>query len=504
MATYQKTEAGDLPRFDAFVNGKLYSPASGAYFDTMDPYASRVWAHVARCDAQDADAAVAAAKAAFESGPWPAMTATQRGAALRKLGDLLGEHAEELAHYEVRDNGKLINEMLGQMKYLPQWYYYYAGLADKIQGSVIPIDKPEMFNYTVYEPLGVIAALTPWNSPLLLLSFKLAPALAAGNTFVVKPSEFTSTSTLRFAELVTEAGIPDGVFNVITGLGSEAGAALVNHPDVAKVTFTGGVETGKRVYEDAAKQMKRCTLELGGKSPNIVFEDANLENAVKGAVAGIFAATGQTCIAGSRLLVQNSIYDEFVEKLVSFAKTAKIGDPMDTSTEVGPITTPQQYEKVLSYIDIAKKEGAKTLLGGKPAKGPTTGDCEYFVQPTIFGDVDNSMRIAQEEVFGPVLSIIRFKDEADAVQIANDIIFGLGAGVWTESIARAMRMSKALKAGTVWINNYRVLSYMSPFGGYKQSGVGRENGIEAIKDFLQTKSVWISSASDIPNPFVLR
>lgn len=504
MVQSEPAEAAELPRFEAYVNGKRHRPVSGRYFDTVDPYASRTWAQVARCDTQDVDVAVAAAKAAFDSGPWPAMTATQRGAALRRLADLLTEHVEELARFEVRDNGKLITEMLGQMKYLPEWYYYYGGLADKIEGAVIPTDKPEMFNYTVHEPLGVVAALTPWNSPLLLLSFKLAPAMAAGNTIVVKPSEFTSTSTLRFAELVAEARIPDGVFNVVTGYGAEAGAALVNHPDVAKVTFTGGVETGKRVYQDAAKQMKRCTLELGGKSPNIVFDDANLDNAVKGVVAGIFAATGQTCVAGSRLLVQDSIHDAFVEKLVESAKTAKMGDPMDPATEVGPMTTPQQFEKVLDYIDIAKKEGARVLLGGNPAKGPGTGECDYFVEPTIFGDVDNSMRIAQEEVFGPVLSIIRFKDEADAVRIANDIIFGLGAGVWTESIARAVRMSKALKAGTVWINTYRVVSYMSPFGGYKQSGLGRENGMEAIKEFLQTKSVWISTASEITNPFVLR
>lgn len=498
-------KAGALERFDAHIGGRKHAPADGAYFRTMNPYASKDWGQVARCGARDVDAAVAAAKAAFETGDWPSLNASQRGALIRRIGDKLAEHAEELARYEVRDNGKLINEMLGQMRYLPQWYYYFGGLADKIEGAVIPIDKPEQFNFTLQEPLGVIAAMTPWNSPLLLLSFKLAPALAAGNTFVVKPSEYTSTSTLRFAELVEEAGLPPGVLNVVTGYGAEAGAALVEHPDVAKVTFTGGGQTGARVYQAAAKSLKPCTLELGGKSPNIVFDDAVLDNAVKGAVAGIFAATGQTCIAGSRLLVQDSIHDAFVEKLVAYARTARMGDPMENSTQVGPVTTPDQYEKVLNYIAIAKEEGAKTLLGGEPAKGrPETGDCDFFVEPTIFGDVTNDMRIAQEEVFGPVLSIIRFKDEEEALKIANDIDFGLAAGVWTESMARAIRMSKRLRAGTVWINNYRMLSYMSPFGGYKMSGLGRENGIEAIREFLQTKSVWISTAADIPDPFVLR
>ncbi len=494
-----------LQKFDAHIGGEKLAPQSREYFASINPYTSEPWAQIARCGEAEVGKAVEAAHAAFTGGPWPAMTASQRGALLRGLGDAIAAHAEELARFEVRDNGKLINEMLAQARYIPQWYYYYGGLADKIEGAVIPIDKPETFNYTVHEPLGVIAAMTPWNSPLLLLSFKLAPALAAGNTFVVKPSEYTSTSTLRFVEILEEAGLPPGVLNVVPGFGREAGAALVDHPKVAKVTFTGGSASGSAVYQAAAKGLKQCTLELGGKSPNIVFEDAQLDNAVKGAIAGIFAATGQTCIAGSRLLVQNSIYDAFVAKLVDFAATARIGDPMDTETQVGPVTTPEQFEKILSYIDIAKAEGAKTLLGGNAITDrPEIGNSEYFVEPTIFGDVTNDMRIAQEEVFGPVLSIIRFETEEDAVRIANDIDFGLAAGIWTQSIPRAIRMTRAVRAGTIWVNNYRMLSYMSPFGGYKQSGIGRENGIEAVKEFMQTKSVWISLAEDIPNPFVLR
>jgi len=494
-----------LPRFDAYIAGGRVAPASGEYFETVNPYTSKIWATVARCGRHEADQAVEAAYAAFTHGPWATMTASQRGALLRRLGDLIAANAAELAEYEVRDNGKLISEMAAQCNYLPQWYYYFGGLADKIEGAVIPIDKAETFNFTVHEPIGVVAAITPWNSPLLLLTFKLAPALAAGCTVVIKPSEFTSTSTLRFVELFAEAGFPPGVVNVVTGFGAEVGSALVEHPKVAKVAFTGGTDSGARVYQAAAKSLKRCTLELGGKSPNIVFDDAVIDDAVKGAISGIFAATGQTCIAGSRLLVQAGIYDEFVERLVAFAATARMGDPMKRDTQVGPVTTPPQYDKILSYIEVAKNEGAKLLLGGGPARGqPGTGDSEYFVQPTIFGGVTNRMRIAQEEVFGPVLSIIRFETDDEAIAIANDIAFGLAAGIWTQSIKRALKVSKAIRAGTVWVNTYRAVSYMSPFGGYKQSGLGRENGIEAVREYLETKSVWISTADDVPNPFIMR
>jgi (Z)-2-((N-methylformamido)methylene)-5-hydroxybutyrolactone dehydrogenase len=493
-----------LPKFNPYINGKSEASASGQYFETVNPYTAKVWAEVARCNADDANRAVQAAWTAFTTGDWPKLTATARGALVHKLGDLIRDNARELAEFEVRDNGKLISEMHGQTNYIPNWYWYYGGLADKIEGSVIPIDKAEVFNYTRHEPLGVVVCITPWNSPLLLLSFKLAAALAAGNTVVIKPSEFTSTSTLKLMELIEKAGFPPGVVNVVTGYGAEVGSALVEHPKVAKVCFTGGTESGAMVYQAAAKGLKGCTLELGGKSPNIVFDDANLDDAVKGAISGIFAATGQTCIAGSRLLVQESIYDPFVTKLVAFAKTARMGDPMDPGTQVGPVTTPPQYEKILKYIDVAKSEGAKCLLGGGPANSPECGDSKWFVQPTIFGDVTNHMRIAQEEVFGPVLSIIRFKTDEEAVEIANDIAFGLAAGVWTQSIKRAIKISNAIRAGTIWVNTYRAVSFMSPFGGYKKSGLGRENGIEGMREFLQTKSVWISTAADVPNPFVMR
>jgi (Z)-2-((N-methylformamido)methylene)-5-hydroxybutyrolactone dehydrogenase len=492
-----------LPKYDILIGGEWQASSSGVYFETHNPYTGKAWALIPRCNEDDATRAVEAASKAFESGPWPAMTATQRGALLRKLGDLLAEYAEPLAQTEVRDNGKLISEMHGQTRYLPQWYYYYGGLADKIEGGVIPIDKTGVFNFTRWEPLGVVSAIVPWNSPLLLMSWKLAPALAAGNTVVVKPSEFTSASALEFGRLVEKAGFPPGVVNIVTGFGNEVGEPLVSHHKVAKVAFTGGEMSGQRVYESAARGLKRVTLELGGKSPNIVFDDAIIEDAVKGAISGIFAATGQTCIAGSRLLVQRSIHNEFVDRLVDFARTAKMGDPTDYDTQVGPVTTPPQYKKILDYIAVGRDEGAQVALGGAPADKAQFGD-GWFIQPTIFTGVNNKMRIAQEEIFGPVLSVIPFADEDEAVAIANDTPYGLAAGVWTQNIRRSILMSERLRAGTVWVNTYRAVSFMSPFGGYKRSGLGRENGQDAIYEYLQQKSVWISTATEVPNPFVMR
>ena len=492
----------ELEKLKMYINGERVEPASGEYFETHNPYTGKPWAMVARGGDSDANRAVEAAKAALENSEWAGLNATQRGHLLRRLGDLAAENAERLGALEVKDNGKLIAEMGMQCQYLVQWYYYFAGLADKIEGAVLPIDKPATFTYTRQEPLGICALITPWNSPLLLLAWKLAPALAAGNTVVVKPSEFTSASTLAFADLVEKAGFPKGVFNVVTGFGKEVGEPLVVHPDVAKVAFTGGALSGTHVYQQAAASLKKVSLELGGKSPNIVFDDCNMENAVKGAISGIFAATGQTCIAGSRLLVQKSIHDEFVEKLVEFAKTAKIGDPMAIETQVGPVTTRPQYEKILSYMDVAREDGAECLLGGGKAEFPECGD-GWFVEPTIFAGVNNQMRIAQEEVFGPVLSVIPFGDEDEAVAIANDVIYGLASGIWTGDIRKAIEIPKRIKSGTVWVNMYRAVSYMAPFGGYKQSGLGRESGQQAIQEYQQTKTVWISTATETPNPFVM-
>lgn len=490
-----------LPTYGPYIDGAVVAPASGEYFPTDDPYTGQPWARIGRCGKADVDAAVAAASRAFEEGPWPELTPTQRGALLRRVADLVIARAERLAEIERRDNGKLAAEVVAQVRYMGEYFHYYAGLADKVQSHVIPTDKKGVFTYTRYMPKGVVAIITPFNSPLTLTSWKLAPALAAGCTAVIKPSEFTSASMLEFAALFTEAGFPPGVVNVITGFGPEVGEPLVAHPDVAHVGFTGGEIAGQKIYEAAARGLKTVTLELGGKSPNIVFDDADLEQAVKGAVSGIFAASGQSCQAGSRLLVQRSIHDEFVRRLTEFVKTAKMGDPALADTQIGPIATRPQFEKIMGYIEIAKAEGANCVLGGRARPDIGAGQ---FVEPTIFTGVDNSMRIAQEEVFGPVLSVIPFDDEADAIRIANDIMYGLAAAVWTRSLHRAMLVTDKLKAGTVWVNNYRATSFTSPFGGFKRSGIGRESGVDAIREYLDTKCVWISTDLDVPNPFIRR
>ncbi|WP_246113492.1 aldehyde dehydrogenase [Streptomyces montanus] len=378
-----------------------------------------------------------------------------------------------------------------------------AGSRTRSRAPSPPLDKKGYFTYTKKEPVGVVAVITPWNSPLLLLAWKIAPALAAGCTVVIKPSEFTSASTVELVRLFHEAGLPPGVVNVVTGFGKDVGATLVEHPLVRKITFTGSDATGRHINQAAARDFKHVSLELGGKSPNIVFADADLEAAVNGAVSGIFAATGQTCIAGSRLLVQESVHDELVGRVVELARTARMGDPMDEGTQVGPITTPAQYAKVLGYVDIAQREGAELALGGKPAARPECGS-GWFVEPTIFTGVRNRMRIAQEEVFGPVLAVIPFTDEDEAVALANDSRYGLGAGVWTSDIGRAFRMADHIRSGTVWVNTYRAVSYLAPFGGFKDSGIGRENGIAAVTAYLEDKSVWINTGAPTGNPFVLR
>ncbi|MGV9866271.1 aldehyde dehydrogenase [Rhodococcus koreensis] len=492
-----------MQQYPLHIDGTQRRPREDRWISSDNPYTGTPWAEVARGDDRDVDEAVRAAHRAFTEGPWSTMTATDRGRVLRDLGDRIAQDADRLARIEVQDNGKLLSEMRGQVDYLPQWFYYYGGLADKVEGTVPPLDKKGYFTFTRREPVGVVAIITPWNSPLMLLAWKLAPALAAGCTVVIKPSEFTSASTLELVRLLEEAGLPPGVVNVVTGFGNEVGGPLVEHPLVTKVSFTGADITGRRINEQAARSLKHVSLELGGKSPNIVFDDADLDSAVNGVVSGIFAATGQTCIAGSRLLVQRSIHDSFVDKVVDLARTARMGDPLDPHTQVGPITTRPQFAKVLEYIDLAEQDGARAVLGGSAAERPECGN-GWFVEPTIFTDVANDHRLAQEEVFGPVLAVIPFDDEHDAIRLANDVRFGLGAGVWTSDIARAFRKAEAIQSGTVWVNTYRAVSFMAPFGGVKDSGLGRENGIGALDEYLQTKSVWINTGAPSGNPFVMR
>jgi aldehyde dehydrogenase (NAD+) len=489
--------------FQCYIDGVWTDSVTGAHFETEDPFLGTTWAKIPRCSEQDVDQAVTAARRALEVGEWAEMHPSQRGQLMRRLGDLITRDADHLAATEVQDNGKLYAEMRAQVGYIPQWLYYFGGLADKIEGAVLPIDKPDMFTYTRHEPVGVVAAVTPWNSPLLLTMWKLAPALAAGCTLVLKPSEFTSASTLELMKLVDEAGFPKGVINVVTGFGQDVGHALTTHPGVDKIAFTGGENSGRLIAKSAADSFKRLTLELGGKSAQLIFPDAKVDNAVKGVVSGIFAATGQTCIAGSRVLVHKSIHDEFLDKFIALAKTARMGDPMSLDTQVGPVTTKPQFQKILDCIEGAKTEGAECVLGGGAS---TRAECGsgWFIEPTVFDKVTNDMTIAQQEVFGPVLSVIQFTEDEEAYQLANDTNYGLAAGVWTQDTKRMFTAAKKVRAGNVWTNSYRTVSYMAPFGGFKSSGVGRESGQEAIWDYLETKSVWIDYGEEQANPFILR
>jgi len=493
-----------LPETDAaeayglFVDNRLVTPDDCGYFDVANPATGEVWARAVDASEDAVDAAVRSARTAF-LGEWAEFRAADRADLLIRFGQAIADNAEELADLQVRENGKLMREMFGQAKLLREYFNYYAGLAQMPTGTTNPLHLRDMVNYTVREPLGVVAAVTPWNSPLLLLVWKLGPALAAGNTVVAKPSEITPISTIRLAQIAAEVGFPEGVFNVVTGLGA-TGAALTTHSGVDKIAFTGSTPTGRAIAAAAGSRLARVSLELGGKSPNIIFDDADLDGAVNGAVAGIFGASGQTCMAGSRILVHDAVYDQVVDLLAERAEAIVVGDPRAEESQMGAIACRAQYDKVLHYVDVATGDGARLVAGGcrETVAGLENG---LFVRPTIFADVTNDMRIAREEVFGPIATVLRFRDEAEAIAIANDTEFGLAAGVWTGSVARAHRVAGRLRAGTVWINNYRKTSYATPFGGFKQSGLGRENGADALREFTEEKSVWVDAGQGIKDPF---
>ena len=489
-------------RINHFINGESVAPSENNYLESTNPATLDVLYEFARGSEKDVERAVDAADDAFRNPAWAGLTQTQRGHLLRKLGDVIGENADELARLESLDNGKLLREMKGQLKGVPEYLYYYGGLADKIQGSQIPANSLDIINFTQREPLGVVGAITPWNSPLTLTISKLAPALAAGNTLVIKPSEYTSRTIVRLAELAYEAGFPAGVVNVVTGLGGEAGAALVSNHKLAKISFTGSTATGSSIAAQTASRFIGSTLELGGKSPNIVFEDANVANAAVGVIAGIFAAAGQTCIAGSRVFAHRSVYDELVERVTERASTIIIGDPLEDETELGPLAFKSQLEKVESYVGIGVDEGATLRYGGKR---PDVGLPGYFFEPTVLTETNNDMRVCQEEIFGPVAAIMPFDTEEEVLRLANDTEYGLAAGVWTSNLQRAMRMSQKLDAGTIWLNTYRAMSPMSPRQGFKNSGVGIEHGLESINEYTRLKSVWINTNEDpVADPFILR
>ena len=482
--------------YEMLIGDKWLPARSGSSYTSDNPYSGEGWATVPDADAADVARAVSAARAALD-GPWGAMTGFQRAALLRQLAVLLTRDARELAEIETRDNGKLLRETLGQAEYLPAWLDYFAGVADKLQGEVIPSDRTNFMIYTRHEPVGVVGAIVPWNSPLLLLMWKLAPALAAGCVVVVKPSDYTPVSALELGKRVLEAGFPPGVFNVVTGRGPSVGQALVAHPGVNHIAFTSSTVVGKAVARDAAANLTRTSLELGGKSAQLVFEDADLEAAANGVIAGIFAATGQTCIAGSRLLVHDSCHDELVQRISDRALTIRLGDPLDPETEMGPLANAHQLDTVTGFVERAVRAGATLACGG--SQSLETGP--LFYRPTILTDVRAEMEVAREEIFGPVLAVQRFSTEQEAIDLANSTEYGLAAGVWTRELSRGHRVAHRLRAGTVWVNSYRVVAPNVPFGGVGSSGWGRESGLEAVKAYTETKAIWIELDGLTRDPF---
>lgn len=473
------------------IRGQWVEAASAKTFNTINPSTGEVLATVAEGDSEDINKAVAAARKAFEGGSWPKLTPSQRGRLLLKLADLIEQNAEELAQLETLDNGKPIKYSRGgDVPLTADHFRYYAGWATKLEGETIPVSIPNMFTYTLREPVGVVGQIIPWNFPLQMASWKLAPALACGNTVILKPAEQTPLTALRLGELICEVGFPEGVVNIVPGFGETAGAALAAHPDVDKIAFTGSTEVGKKILQASVGNLKKVTLELGGKSPNIIFPDADMKYAMRGSLNAIFFNQGQVCTAGSRLFVQKSVYDQVVSGLTDTASKMKLGQGIDPTTELGPVVSQEQLERVMGYIKTGKREGATSTTGGERAGGDLAQG--YFVQPTIFDSVRDDMTIAREEIFGPVVVALPFEEVEEVAARANTSIYGLAAGIWTSDVKKVHTLAAALKAGVVWVNTYNQFDAAAPFGGYKQSGYGREMGHAVLDAYTQTKTVWIN------------
>ena len=484
--------------YQMLIDGQWVDASDGARYDSVDPATGDVWANMPEATSDDVDRAVRAAEAAGISGRWASMTPTERGKCLRRLGDLLADASETLGRIETRDTGKMFKETRWQAKYIAEYFHFYAGAADKIEGRTLPIDKPDMFVFNNREPLGVVAAIVPWNSQLFLTAVKIGPALAAGNTVVLKGSECSASPILEFGKLIAEAGIPDGVVNIITGHGDPCGRVLTSHPRVARVSFTGGPVSAGHVIRNTAENFAELSLELGGKSPFIVFDDADIDSAVNGSVAGIFAASGQSCVAGSRLYLHDAIADSFLAKMTAIANSIQIGDPQAEDTQMGPLCTPAQIDHIETQVARAVEQGGRILAGGRRVDGMDG----LFFQPTIIECPDPSMEIVDTELFGPVLAVLRFSDEDDVIAQANRSVHGLAAGLFTCDSARSMRVARRLRAGIVWVNTYRVISPIAEFGGSKQSGYGRESGMQAVYDYTRPKTVWMNLSDDpVANPF---
>lgn len=488
-----------MRRFQCYIDGRFED--GEASFSSLDPATGEPWAEMPESREADIRRAVEAAhRALYDDAAWSKLTATQRGKLLYRLADLVAENAKTLAELETRDTGKIIRETSAQIAYVADYYRYYAGLADKIEGAYLPIDKPDMDVWLRREPVGVVAAIVPWNSQLFLAAVKIGPALAAGCTIVIKASEDGPAPLLEFARLVQEAGFPAGVVNIVTGFGASCGTALTTHPKVAHIAFTGGPETARHIVRNSAENLASTSLELGGKSPILVFADADLESAANAQVAGIFAATGQSCVAGSRLIVERSVKDRFLGILKAKAEAIRVGSPLDMATEVGPLATERQRKHIVSLVSASEKAGAKVVTGGLAVDG-----AGYFYPPTIL-DCDGIRSPSMErEFFGPVLSVVSFETEAEAIALANDTVYGLASGVFTQNLTRAHRLMKAIRAGVVWVNTYRAVSPIAPFGGFGLSGDGREGGLAAALDYTRTKTIWLRTSDDpIPDPFVMR